>query len=359
VIRPRVLLGVGLIVASCLINPQALPGLRGAESLPERLSDQEFWKLVTASSETDGYFRSDNLLSNELAYPYILPDLVKTAPLSRIYVGVGPEQNFHYIAALRPKMAFIVDIRRRNLDLHLMYKALFELSRDRVEFVSKLFSRSRPAGLTSASTPDEIFAAFNAEQRSEEMYERNLKAIQNRLIETHGFALSEDDRDHIRFVYGSFYTFGPHIRYSSTQGGGAGFGGFNQPTYAELMMSADGDDHPGSYLATEESFRVVKELESKNLLVPVVGNFGGPKAIRAVGQFLKDHGAVVSAFYLSNVEMYLMQQSLWEAFCRNVASLPLDAGSTFIRSARGSGGYGGTGLTLTLASISGDVKSCQ
>ena len=61
-------------------------------------------------------------------------------------MGVGPEQNFTYIAVTRPAIAFIVDIRRGNLDLHLMYKALFELSADRADFVSRLFSRKRPAG---------------------------------------------------------------------------------------------------------------------------------------------------------------------------------------------------------------------
>ena len=57
-------------------------------------------------------------------------------------MGVGPEQNFSYIAALKPSMAFIVDIRHGNLDVHLMYKALFEMSDNRAEFVSRLFSRN-------------------------------------------------------------------------------------------------------------------------------------------------------------------------------------------------------------------------
>jgi hypothetical protein len=42
---------------------------------------------------------------------------------------------------VKPKIAFIVDIRRQNLIEHLMYKALFELSADRAEFISRLLSR--------------------------------------------------------------------------------------------------------------------------------------------------------------------------------------------------------------------------
>jgi hypothetical protein len=38
-----------------------------------------------------------------------------------VYVGVGPYQNFTYISALDPDIAFVVDIRRKNLLHHLLY----------------------------------------------------------------------------------------------------------------------------------------------------------------------------------------------------------------------------------------------
>src|SRR6187402_1670366 len=112
-----------------------------AAALPERLTDQEFWKLIGDLSEPGGSFRSDNLLSNEVWLQYVIPDLLNVAKPGRVYMGVGPEQNFTYIAALKPAMAFIVDVRRGNLQMHLMYKALFEMSADRPDFVSRLFSR--------------------------------------------------------------------------------------------------------------------------------------------------------------------------------------------------------------------------
>ena len=102
---------------------------------------------------------------------YVIPDLIKTAKTNRVYMGVGPEQNFTYIAALKPAMAFIVDIRRGNLDLHLVYKALFELAADRADFVSLLFSRKRPQGLTEKSTAAEIFDAFKASRAAKPMRE--------------------------------------------------------------------------------------------------------------------------------------------------------------------------------------------
>src|SRR5678815_4987483 len=130
-----------------------------AAPVPTRLSDEQFWKLATDSSEEDGYFRSDNLLSNETTFQYVIPDVLNVARQGRVYLGVGPEQNFTYISALKPSMAFIIDIRHGNFDVHLLYKALFELSKDRVDFVSRLFSRKRPADLKPQSSIEEVFRA--------------------------------------------------------------------------------------------------------------------------------------------------------------------------------------------------------
>ena len=359
--RRRVLLLAGSILAACLIGLPTVPGLRAAaETLPARLTDQEFWKIVSDFYEPNGFFRSDNLLSNELWFQYVIPDLTRTAKPGRVYMGVGPEQNFAYIVALKPAMAFIVDIRRGNLELHLMYKALFELSADRAEFVSRLFSKKRPDGLGRTSTAKDIFAAYSKVDTSDALYTENLKAIQNQLVTKHGLALSGDDLDGIEYVYRAFFSFGPGLQYAST-GRGGGFGGFGggfQPSYADLMVATDGNDQARGYLSSEERFAFLKDLESRNMLVPLVGNFAGPKAIRAVGAYLKEKQASVSAFYLSNVEQYLQQDGLWRDFCANVAALPLDETSTFIRAVRG-GQYGrGGGLNSELGAMAAEVAAC-
>src|SRR5688572_13586519 len=90
----------------------AAPAIAPAQGIPSRLSHQEFWKLVTESSEADGFFQSDNLVSNELTMQQIIPELVKGRSPGGVYLGVGPDQNFTYIAAMRPRAVFIVDIRR-------------------------------------------------------------------------------------------------------------------------------------------------------------------------------------------------------------------------------------------------------
>jgi hypothetical protein len=357
--RRRFVMLAGSIIPAFLVALPLLVGARtAAETLPARLTDQEFWRLVADFSEPDGTFRSDNLLSNEVWLQYVIPDLVKTAKPGRVYMGVGPEQNFTYMVALKPTMAFIVDIRRGNLDLHLVYKALFEMSADRADFVSRLFSRKRPDGLSEKSTAVQIFDAFAGVEQSESLYTENLKAIRDLLVTKHGFTLSDIDQQGLEYVYGAFSTFGPRIQYAST---GSGFfgGGQRQPSYADLMVATDADSVSRSFLASEASFRFLKDLESKNLLVPVVGNFAGPKAIRSVGQYLKGKSGIVSAFYVSNVEMYLAQDGLTTSFCRNVATLPLDESSTFIRSLRG-GRYGqGFGLNSQLGAMASEVVRCR
>jgi len=331
-------------------------------ALPASLSDAEFWSLVETLSEPGGTFHSDNFVSNEGRYQIVIPDLINRVPPGGLYLGVGPEQNFTYMAAVRPKMAFILDIRRGNLQEHLLYKTLFELSADRAEFVSRLFSRARPAGLTTASTPEALFAAFAAVTASEDVYRANLKSVLTHLTTRHRFRLREEDTTGIDYIYrNAFFIEGPSIGYALTGRGRIG----NTPSYAELMSMTDGAGRQRSYLATEEHFRFLKDLETRNLVVPVVGNFGGSKALRGIGKYVRDHGATLSVFYVSNVEQYLRQDGLWGAFCENVKSMPLDTASTFIRSARGGGrgftapAQGGPGMfTTDLAQIEADTRTC-
>jgi hypothetical protein len=355
--RRRLLLVVGAVVGVSLGALGLVQGARVLEPLPTRLTDREFWQISTDLSEPDGTFRSDNLLSNERFLQHVIPTLTKTAKKSGIYLGVGPEQNFTYMAALQPRMAFIVDIRRGNLHLHLMYKALFELSADRAEFVSRLFSKKRPPGLSTKSSAEEIFTAFSTVETGEALYKENLAAVQDHLARTHGYPLSSSDVAGVEYVYSQFYWHGPSIQYWST--GGRGGGGWrSQITYAELMIATDSEGRNHSFLSSEDRFRFLKDLHAKNLIVPVVGDFAGPKALRSVSKYLKEHGGVVSAFYLSNVEQYLERAGVWQEFCANAATLPADETSQFIRSVRGS--YSPSmGLSSELGVLASEVKDCR
>jgi hypothetical protein len=313
------------------------PSIRAARTLPAALSDKEFWALSQSISEENGYFQSDNLTSNEMTLSTVAAQLAQRVQPGGVYLGVGPEQNLTYISAMRPRMAFINDIRRGNLQMHLMYKALFELSVDRIEFVSRLLTKPRPAGLTARSTAADIMNAFwDTGTRVDGTYEKNLQAALDVLRKKHGLPLPPEDVEGITTLYHTFYWCGPSINYSVRAGATSCVS--SRVSWADLLMSVDPSGVEHSFLATEETFAVVKALHSRNLIVPTVGDFAGPKALRAIATYLKEHDATLSAFYVSNVEQYLKRNGVWQTFCGNVATMPLDASSVFIRP----GGMGAT-----------------
>jgi hypothetical protein len=303
--------------------------------LPSKLGDAEFWRLVTTLSEPGGSFPSNNFVSNETEYQTVIPRLQATFGTGGVYLGVGPDQNFSYITALQPKITFILDIRRQNLLQHLLYKALIERSPTRVEFLSRLFSRPRPPGLGDDATAADLLEAFAAVPPSYELFAATVNDVRTLLVDKHGFTLSDADLRTIEFVHRAFYDGGPDLTYAGprlTIAGDRVRSLTMYPTYGELATETDDKGVAQGYLSSARRYRTLRDLQMKNLIVPVVGDFAGPTALRAIGTYLKDHRATVSAIYTSNVEQYLFQNGVWGSYYDNVAMLPIDARTSFIRS---------------------------
>ncbi|GMV20844.1 MAG: hypothetical protein AMXMBFR57_07930 [Acidimicrobiia bacterium] len=344
----RTLVGI-LIGCLGLLLVGAGSAWRGVvEPLPESLTNEQFWALTQKFSEPDGFFQSDNLVSNEHSYQWVAPALEQQRRPNLVYLGVAPDQNFTYILALQPRMAFIVDIRRGNLVTHLMYKAIFELSADRADFLSLLFSRPRPESLRADAPVGQLLDAFMRVPADELQFRDNLLILQHHLTKTRGFPLTAEDLRGLDSIYSNFYLYGPQLAYSSRGGfrsapfgmGGTGRGGRNRfPSWQEMAREADGSGVQRGYLASETAFKAVKSFQEKNLLVPVVGDHTGPKALREVGRYIRQHGAVVGAFYTSNVEQYLFRYGTWERFAENLGHLPVDDRSVIIRSVSPRDGY--------------------
>jgi hypothetical protein len=323
--RPRHAVVATIVVAAAVGVLRLVPMWRdGSGSLPPRLSDAAFWALVSELSEPGGSFVSANYVSNENSFQRVIPELQRRARRGGVYLGVGPDQNFTYIVALDPRIAFIIDIRRENLLLHLMYKALIELSPDRAEFLSRLFSRPRPPAAGNASAARALLDAYTSVVPDETLFEQNTRAVADDLVHRRGFPLATGDLGAIRNIQRAFFEAGPEIRYAYPH---RWF-----PSYADLVLETDDRGELHSYLSSEEAFRRLKHLETKNLIVPLVGDFTGTQAILGIGRYLRAHRAVVDVFYTSNVEFYLFENGGWNRFLGNVASLPLDRDSVFIRS---------------------------
>src|SRR4051812_24884700 len=105
---------VWLIAASLLF-------LGAPPALAQRSNDSSFAALVARLSETGGVFDSDNIISNEGSYLQIASQLGKVGVHGGAYIGVGPDQNFSYVALIRPSVAFMLDIRRDNMLEHLLF----------------------------------------------------------------------------------------------------------------------------------------------------------------------------------------------------------------------------------------------
>lgn len=294
---------------------------------PDSLSAAEFSRLIRDVSEEGGYFFSDNLISNETPYLTVVDKLRELGATGGAYIGVGPEQNFTYIAKTRPKIAFILDIRRQAVIQHLMYKAIFHLSPNRLQFLSRWLSKP----LTKeAPSPDDsiniLLAYLNKTRGDEQTYAANLTAIRKAIQEDFQFALSQRDHASLEFVYKSFRDSGLDAAFTLN-----GWSDGEFPTLSEVILQPDQHGKLGNFLASREDYDFVRGLHMKNLIIPVVGDFGGKKALTAIGDYLRKNGLTVTAFYTSNVEQYLFDDGLFPGFVTNVKKLPITERSLFIR----------------------------
>jgi hypothetical protein len=298
-----------------------------AKGIPESIPAEEFARMVQDMSESGGFFQSDVFVSNETSYLAIVDKLRDLGAAGGAYIGVGPEQNFTYIARIRPRIAFIIDIRRQAVIQHLMYKAIFQLSANRARFLSCLLSRplagEKPPG--PDATMRQLVEYFTAAPAEAESFDGNLARIAKLISEDFRFPLSERDRSSLEYVYREFRTEG--LAVSSR----IGQGGRRFPVLRDILEQTDPAGKPGNFLASEPDYAYVRDLHRRNLIIPVVGDFAGSKALKSVAEYLRKHSCPVTAFYTSNVEQYLFQNGVFGAFAGNVKMLPVTQDSLFIR----------------------------
>ncbi|MSR07109.1 MAG: hypothetical protein EXR93_08605 [Gemmatimonadetes bacterium] len=302
--------------------------------VPDFLTPGQFAALSAEFSEPSGFFDTDNLVSNEDSYLHAVTGFAKYGVAGGAYVGVGPDQNFSYIAALKPHIAFIVDIRRDNLLEHLLFKALFARASNRVEYLCFLFGKPIPGDPVgwSRKSLEELLDYVSGQPADSRAAERAHGVVRAELRRS-AMPLTPKDLETIRRFHSTFIASGPALKLTS-------YGRPERedyPDYRRLLLETDLNGRPANYLAREADFRFVKSLEDRNLVIPVVGDFAGTHALASIGDYLKDHSEHVSVFYTSNVEQYLFRGTLFAQFTSNVAHLPHDSGSVIVRSYFGYG----------------------
>lgn len=291
----------------------------------EPLSDSVFAALVTEISEPGGYFDTDNLISNESSYLHAISDLRSAGVEGGAYVGVGPGQNFSYIAHIGPAVSFIIDIRRDNMLQHLWYKALFEASETRLDYLCLLTVRS--CGGESEGLDAEAVAA-----RVDRSPPRpGADSVIDRVVEAagrHGVELSPEDRASVRSIHERFAAAGLDLRFNTHGRAPQPY----YPTLRQLILERDRDGERAGYLAEEALYDRVRTLQLENRVVPVVGDLAGDHALAAIGRAAAGMGLSITALYVSNVEYYLVRDASLDRYLETLAGLPLADDAVIIRS---------------------------
>lgn len=312
-----------ILLCALSLLPWALQGLESAGARTK------FAAQIERLSEAEGTFDTDNLISNERSYLDVIPALMSAGVSGGAYIGVGPDQNFSYIARIRPAIAYIIDVRRDNLLLHLLFKALFANARNRVEYASLLTGRVAPTQRDPwvGASVEQIAAYVDAAAR-DSTSTRQVRQRLERTIQGFGVPLSRADLDTIARFHGEFIDAGLSLRFRSHGRQPR----FYYPTLRELLLATDADGRTWSYLASEDAFQFVRSLEARDAIIPVVGNVSGPHAMRALASAIAARGERVSAFYISNVESYLYRDGMYITFAENLRRLPHDRRTVMIRS---------------------------
>jgi hypothetical protein len=297
---------------------------------PGRLAaSTPFAAEIERLSEPGGSFDTDNLISNERGYLDVVPKLVSQGVTGGVYIGVGPDQNFSYIARIRPSVAYIVDLRRDNLLLHLLFKALFVRAQTRVEYLSLLTGRTPPAPADrwKQATLQEIVAHIDGASPNADSNARLRRAVDD-AVAGFGVPLAAADYETIGRFHHEFITAGLALQFHS----------FNRapqpyyPTLRQLLLATDRSRRMWNYLASEDDYLFVRSLQLRDGIIPVVGNVAGPHAMKAIGETIASRREQVSAFYISNVENYLFRDGAFAVYAANLARLPRNSRSVVIRS---------------------------
>ena len=293
----------------------------------QALSQPVWVHLIKECSEQSSPFFSDNLVSNESSYLQAAETL-ESAPKGLAYIGAGPEQNFSYIAMVEPSFAFIVDCRRDNLTLHLLYKALFEEANTRAEWLSLLFGRVyNPKIETEAGTSVEpLFDRIFLQKSDDSTFAESHMRLQRRLNGLSGMRSFLLDFRALKRFHWRFFRQGLETTFELHTPNRQSY-----PTLRSLLLARTSDGREGSFLATAKAYESVRRLHLENRVIPVVGDFTGHKAFTKISEFLRQRGLSVGVVYASNVEQMVWEQRRWRHWVRNLSTLPVAPEALVVR----------------------------
>jgi hypothetical protein len=296
------------------------------------LHARQFGTWVAELSEPQGVFFSSNLISNEDSYLRASEWLDRSELRGGVYLGVGPEQNLSFIAMCDPELAFIIDVRRDNLLLHLFYKSLFEEAAHPAQWLALLLGRdlgSSKAARPRAKSIHEVLARVTAAPRDEALHTALLERTWFRIAEQWHVPTQPEDEARLGAIAKAFFDEQLELRFDASEHR------LTYPTFGELLVARDASGTARNFLADAEAFERVKKLQLEHRVVPIVGDLSGPHALRALSKVLERTGQRLSVAYVSNVEQYLLldghEGARFAAWQANLAGLPSRSHARVVR----------------------------
>ena len=288
-------------------------------AFPDR--DPSLKGVIRRLSEPETGRAADNFVSNEDSYPRVAGELARRCPRNAVYLGVGPDQNFTMIAQARPRLAFVIDNRRRNLRLHLLHKSLTALSVDRAGYLRRLTAREPVRPLPSDPTAADLVAGFGPPPMDPKRLAAEIFEVR-RTIEPLGI-LDEVEWADLATIQAKLAGPGLSARFLALP---------MYPTLAKLLTTNDRAGRPAHWLAQESTYQVVRDLQRTDRVVPLVGDFAGSTALQALGDWLRGRSLKVGVCYTSDVEFFLIRAMRFDRFIANLSSLPWADGALIVRS---------------------------
>jgi hypothetical protein len=276
----------------------------------------ELAPLIARLSDPGPGPHADNFVSNEDSYPRVAPLLRAKAPPGTVYLGVGPDQNFTLIAHARPSRAFILDYRRRNLRLHLLHHAIFVLADDRASYLRLLTARD-----PVEAPADALAAAFERATFSRDL----LATVQSRVeavLRPLGIH-AEDEWGDLRTIHARVAGPGLDARFLALP---------MYPTLGRMIRTTGSDGQAAHFLATEELYRAVRDLQRAQCVVPLVGDLAGDGCLPRLASWLQERGEKVGVVYSSDVEFFLLRDGRLDVYARNLDRLPRHPDALLVRS---------------------------
>lgn len=301
---------------------------------PDLLEREAFVELIRRLSDPpSGPASADNLMTNEDSIASVMDQAGREVPRDTVYLGVGPDQNFSLIAATRPDSAFILDFRKKNQLLHFLHRALLHVSNDQVEYLAHFWARSFIKCATAPINANrreisagELICGFKNTDFQKQLFE-NAQAKVSEQIRLLNY-VSADELTEIRRIHARLAGAGLQARFLALK---------MYPQMQSLVQALTRSGKPGHWLGSDQHFQTIRELQTKNRIIPIVADWAdSPKntqssAFQRLSDWLISNQKQVGCIYISDVEFFLMRTSIFDKYIENLGQLPIHEEARIIR----------------------------